>query len=82
MAKKRGGIYQSVLVFGRSEPRTGNTLVLTNRTGYVNLNINGQKFYYNNKQTYNNINKVNIPNIMKAQTNQGRRNIIILTRKR
>lgn len=82
MAKKQGGIYQSVLVFGRSEPRTGNTLVLTNRTGYVNLNINGQRFYYNDKQTYNSLSRVNIPNIMKAQENKGRRGIIILSRKR
>lgn len=74
--------YQRVLVFGRSEPRTGNVLVAMARTGFVDVTVNGQRFYYNEKQTYNNFNKVDIPTIMKLQENKGRRGIIILSRRK
>lgn len=73
---------QSLLVFTHNDGQSRPTLALVARTGYVNININGQKFYYNDKQTYNSLSRVNIPNIMKAQENKGRRGIIILSRKR
>lgn len=83
MARRNGsGVVQRVMVFGRSEPRTGNILVAMARTGFVDVTVNGQRFYYDERQTYNNFTKVNIPNIMKAQENKGRRGIIILSRRK
>lgn len=73
---------QSLLIFTHNDGQARPTLALVARTGYVNININNQKFYYNDKQTYNNLSSVNIPNIMKMQENKGRRGIIVISRKR
>lgn len=80
--RSNSNVVQRVLVFGRSEPKTGNILVAMARTGFVDVTVNGQRFYYNDKQTYNSLSRVNIPNIMKAQENKGRRGIIVISRKR
>lgn len=83
MAKRyRSGIYQSVAYFENSKSNTGRGLLITARTGYVNVTINGQRFYYDERQKYNSLKQVNIPNIMLAQANRNNRGIIIISRKK
>lgn len=75
---------QSLLVWERRDgsPRNGQGLVIMARTGFVDVTVNGQRFYYNDKQTYNNFSKVNIPAIMQQQERKNRRGVIILSRRK
>ncbi len=75
---------QSLLVFERRNgtPVTGQGLVIMARTGFQDVTVNGQRFYYNQKQTYNNLGEVNIPAIMNAASNRGKRGIIIISRRK
>lgn len=73
--------YQKVMVFGRSKPKTGKTLVLMKRTGYVDLTVNGTRFYYNNKYQYDDISKFNLSEILDNEANKNKKGIIIISRK-
>lgn len=82
MAKNTSGIFQGVAFFGRSKPKTGKGLWLSARTGYVDVTINGTRFYYNDKYQYSDISKVDLFNIQTDQENKNKKGIIVISRKR
>lgn len=71
---------QKAVVIGKSAAKTGLGLVIMARTGFQDVTINGQRFYYNEKLTYSNLGQVNIANIMAAQSNN-KKGIIVISRK-
>lgn len=73
--------FQGIALFGRSEPKTGKMLWLSARTGYVDVTINGTRFYYNSKYQYDDVSKFNLSTILESETNKGKKGIIIISRK-
>lgn len=74
--------YQGMAIFERKKPKTGRGLVLMKRTGFVDVTVNGTRFYYNDKYKYSDISKVDLFNIQTDQENKNKKGIIVVSRKR
>lgn len=73
---------QSLIIFSHNDKKERPMLALVARTGYVNIEVNGQKFYYDERLTYKSLKQVNLFDILDKQENKGKKGIIIISRKR
>lgn len=48
------------VLWKRKKTKNGSYIWVAQKTGYVNVEINGQKFYYNEKKQYDNVNQIDL----------------------
>lgn len=59
----------------------GKTLAIVQKTGYVNLTINGKHFYYNASQTNQSMTQKNIAQQFINQNTPNKKKTIVISRK-
>lgn len=69
------------VIRNKNSKNTGNILLIMAKTGYVDVTVNGQRFYYNAKSTNQPMTQRNIVQRVVNQNTTNQRRTITITRK-
>lgn len=73
--------YQKVTVVAQKKRNKGQLLLVTKKTGFVDVTINGKRYYYNEKQTWDSVNELNLKEAFGATKSANKKGTIVVNKK-
>lgn len=72
---------QGVKVLAQKKRDKGQLLLVTKKTGFVDVTINGKQYYYDEKQEWKTINELNLREAFGGTTSANKKGTIVVTKK-